>query len=115
MLTFQQIENGEISGHLDANSSEISGHREIRIIVENRKQKKSKTQILSSGAFTINITEILPMLKTIPHPEHTKFVASKRGKKFYPIDSPNAFLISVKNRIFFVTEQEARERGLRKH
>lgn len=100
VLTLEQIENGKISG--------IVSHGELRIILA---PEDKKISVLKNETFSLDIREILPMLKEVPHPEGTQFVASKRGKKFYPIDSPRAFLITSKNRTFFKDESEAEEKG----
>ena len=102
VLTFFQIENGELSGKITEG--------EARIQIEN-----SEISTIKPGEFSMNITEILPMLREIPHPENMKFVASKRGKKYYPIDSPRAFLVTVKNRVFFKTREEAEKKGFVKY
>lgn len=47
-------------------------------------------------------------------PEWAKFVASKRGKYFYALDSRSAKNLSVQNRVFFATEEEAMNAGYEK-
>ena len=39
------------------------------------------------------------------------FVASKTGKKFYPVDSAAGKKIKEENRVFFKTEKEAEKAG----
>ena len=102
VITFFQIENGEISGKITEG--------EARIQIED-----SEISIVKDEKFTLDIRKILPMLKEIPHPKDMKFVASKRGKKYYPIDSPRAFLVTLKNRVFFKTREEAEEKGFVKY
>lgn len=96
VLIFEKIENGILFGEIK--------NQESRIIIKN------ETNIIN-GKFNFSVEEILPNLKTLPAPQNTKFVASKRGKYFYPLDSPRAFLIAIKNRIFFKTKEEANKNG----
>jgi hypothetical protein len=44
-------------------------------------------------------------------PDWALFVASKNGKYFYPIDEKQAKRLSVPNRLYFKTEEEARGGG----
>jgi hypothetical protein len=105
VLRFSQIENGKIFGKIESG--------EVRIFVKNKESFILNNSEFSE--FSMDIREILPMLKEIPHPKNTKFVASKRGKKFYPLDSPRAFLVTPKNRIFFVSKEEAEKKGFIKY
>lgn len=98
VLSFQKIENGILSGKI------YSG--EARIIFP-----KEELHVIKNEEFQLSVLEILPMLKKIPSPENAKFVASKRGKKFYALDNPKAFLITAKNRIFFSSREDAIENG----
>jgi hypothetical protein len=108
VLHFETIENGILKGKVE--------HGQVRIIIP-----KSEIEIISPENnalphknFSISLAEILPMLKKIPAPENAQFVASKRGKKFYALDDPRAFLVSAKNRIFFFSKEEAEEKGFTK-
>lgn len=51
--------------------------------------------------------EKVPAIQTQKQP----FVASKRGSKYYPADCPAAANLSLKNRIGFSSEDEARAAG----
>lgn len=101
LLRFDSIENGRIIGSLEG--------EEARIIVG-----ENQIESIFPGEFSFSIEEILPLLKTIPAPEAAQFVASKNGKYIYPLDSPEAALISVQNRIFFQTIEEAYEKGFQR-
>jgi len=46
-----------------------------------------------------------------PAPDIRAFVASKSGKKFYPVDSASAKKIAEENRVFFKTAEEAEKAG----
>jgi hypothetical protein len=49
--------------------------------------------------------------KTITEPKEFPFVASSRGKYYYPVDCNLANSLKEENRIYFKTQQEAEERG----
>ncbi len=99
LIHLDTIENGVLKGRLEG--------EEARIIVQDAEEVYS----IFPGAFEFSVTEILPNLKTIPAPAGKKFVASKNGKYFYPLDDPQAALITVKNRVFFETADIARSAG----
>jgi hypothetical protein len=99
LLTFSSIENGQLKGKLEG--------EEARIVITGADEVVS----VFAGDFSFDITEILPNLKQIPAPDGMAFAASKNGKYFYPLDSPRAALISVKNRIFFASREQARKAG----
>lgn len=106
VISLFPIENGILLGKISGN--------EVRIDIVSQSGKKSLTQVFQTGPLALDIREIIPTLKEIPHPKNTKFTASKRGKKFYALDDPRAFLVSPKNRIFFATEEDAKEKGFRR-
>ncbi len=47
-------------------------------------------------------------------PTWAKFVASKKGKYFYDLSGKSAKNLSPENKVFFATEQEAKEAGYAK-
>jgi hypothetical protein len=49
--------------------------------------------------------------KTIIKPKEFPFVASSRGKYYYPVDCSLADGLKEENRIYFKTQQEAEEKG----
>lgn len=100
VLSFSQIENGILMGTSTA---------EIRIEISN-----DSVEVTQQGSFAIPITAILPMIQKIPSPQGKNWVASRSGKKYYPLDSPSAFLLTPKNRMFYATEQEAKNDGKEK-
>lgn len=44
-------------------------------------------------------------------PDGARFVASKKGKKVYPVESKSAEKLSAENRIYFSTKEEAKQAG----
>jgi hypothetical protein len=101
LIHFEKIENGTMYGK--------TGEKEIRFII-------GKESIFTShgGNFDFSVAEILPMLKTLPAPDGSEFVASKRGSRYWALDEPEAFLLSEKNRIFFKNAQEAEDYGYKR-
>lgn len=70
------------------------------------------------GNFTLDITHlgyIGPKRPVIEHkvPEWAQYVASKSGKYFYTLDEKQAKRLSVPNRIYFKSVEEALEAGYR--
>lgn len=113
VLTLNTIENGILSGTVEGG--------QVRIFLQPKsKTQKKNIKIIQPTSpqnpeyFTLSVAEILPMLKKIPSPAGMQFVASKRGKKFYALDDPRAFLISTKNRIFFSSAKNAEISGYKK-
>lgn len=99
LLHFRGIENGVLKGSLEGS--------EARVVVEGAPEVYS----LFPGEFEFSVVDILPMLKTIPAPAGSAFVASKNGKYYYPLDATKAAQIAVKNRIFFTDEAAAETAG----
>lgn len=98
LLKLDTIENGVATGTLEG--------LEMRLVIGDE-----EVVSIFPGAVEIPLVHILPNLETIPSPEGSAFVASKNGKYYYPLDAPEAAMLSVDNRIFFVTEEEAWEKG----
>ncbi len=68
------------------------------------------------GKFTLGISHlgyIGPKREIIKHevPDWAQFAASKNGKYFYAIDEKQAKRLSVPNRIYFKSQEEARGAG----
>jgi hypothetical protein len=103
LIIFEEIENGILKGRLKG--------KEARIIVGKNSKDSSIYPITTPGEFSFEVTPILPMLKMLPAPSGAQFVGSSRGSKYYPLDTPNAFLLSSKNRRFFSSRAEAEAAG----
>jgi len=100
-LHFSPVENGVM---------EVKNRgAQARIIIP-----ESEITVLHNQVSYINMESLLPMMKTLPAPGWAQFVASKRGKKYWPLDSPEAFLLSIRNRVFYSSEEEARLAGKEK-
>lgn len=100
-LRFSVVENGimEVSN---------SGPQ-ARIIIP-----EGEITVLKEEVARLNMESLLPMMKKLPAPEWAQFVASKRGKKYWPLDAPQAFTLSVRNRVFYASEEDARLAGKEK-
>lgn len=55
-----------------------------------------------------NVSQVSNNINTY---EKGNYLASSRGKKYYPVDCPAANNIKVENRIYFVTANEAENKG----
>lgn len=97
VITFERIDNGVLYGNISEG--------EVRFVLPNGDGTHT------TRAFEVPLVSILPMLKMLPAPSGMQFVASKAGKKYYPLDSPSAFLLSPKNRVFYRTAEEAEKDG----
>ncbi len=101
-INIHKIENGI----LPITTIESIFPSEIRIIIDG---KKDSLFILDkkSNSIKIDVTSILPKIETIPAPAWAKFVGSKRGSTFWPLDHPRAFILAPKNRVFFKSKEDA--------
>lgn len=96
-VVLKGIENGELVG-------EIRG--DVRLFLGDR-------QIIprGSGAFRVPAGILKTDVRTIALPEGMRFVASRKGKRYYPVHSKQAEELTPKNRVYFRTEEEARAAG----
>lgn len=67
-----------------------------------------------SGAFLVPAGSLLTNKIEITVPEGMRFVASRRGQKYYPVDSVPASNLSPQNRVYFRTAAEAERAGYRR-
>jgi hypothetical protein len=65
-----------------------------------------------SGAFVVTIaTARPPIVASSGAAAQQRYVASKRGKKYYRVGSKSGEQLSFKNRIYFATKEEAEAAG----
>ena len=70
------------------------------------------SQLLThSGTFALDASDILRNEVSIFVPEGMQYVASKRGKKYYPVLSRAGEKLSPKNRVYFRTSALAETAG----
>jgi hypothetical protein len=67
----------------------------------------------SSGAFLVPAGVLRTDIRTIDMPDGMQFVASKKVKRFYPVESSQGQGLAPANRIYFSSEKEARAAGFR--
>lgn len=60
-----------------------------------------------SGSFHAPAASLLKNVITVQVPSGMRYVASKRGKNYYPVDSSTGEGIVPENRIYFETAAEA--------
>ncbi len=91
------IENGHVFGTIRG---------EARFILGN-------TPVLpdASGSFRVPAGPLLTNMIRVSVPAGMRFVASTRGKKYYPVDSSGAESLSPENRVYFRTAEEAEGAG----
>jgi hypothetical protein len=72
-------------------------------------------QVLSdgSGAFRVPAGALKTDERTISVPSGMQFVASRRGKRLYPVHSAQAQQLVPENRVYFSSEEQARAAGYR--
>lgn len=89
------IRNGRLNGVITGDARLILG----------------KTPVIGSGTFSIVAGSLLTNVIEIDIPVGARFVASKRGKKYYPVTSASAQGLSPENRIYFDSEAKAQAAG----
>jgi hypothetical protein len=67
-----------------------------------------------SGAFLVPAGSLLTNKIEITVPSEMRFVASRRGQKYYPVESASASNLAPANRIYFRTAEEAEGAGYRR-
>lgn len=67
-----------------------------------------------SGSFVVPAGSLLTNTIEITVPEGMRFVASRRGKKYYPVDSASASNLAPANRVYFKTAEEAEGAGYKR-
>jgi hypothetical protein len=65
----------------------------------------------SSGAFRVPADVFLRNAVTVTVPRGMYFVASKKGKKYYPVTSSAGERIAPQNRVYFPTAEQAERAG----
>ena len=103
LIRFDRVESGLLMGEVEGKPARLITRGDVSVPDE-------------TGIFSLNLSE-LGLLATevfeVDIPEGAQFVASKNGKKLYPFDSKAGKKIALKNRVYFVTKEEARAAGYR--
>lgn len=103
LVTIHAIEDGVVYGAVNRS--------EIRIISE-----EQVATVESDMKFSLNIEHLGYLGKKAPVIEHhiaewAQFVASRNGKYFYALDEKQAKRLSVPNRVYFPSVEEATAAG----
>ncbi|PIR53826.1 hypothetical protein COU75_04020 [Candidatus Peregrinibacteria bacterium CG10_big_fil_rev_8_21_14_0_10_42_8] len=77
----------------------------------NARMTIGKTVFTESGIFAIDAADVFVNTVHVIIPDGMQFVASKRGKKYYPVFSTSANRMALKNRLYFRTAEEAESAG----
>lgn len=96
VITIDAIHDGVIEG---------SAKGQVRLIGEG----KSVTPD-NDGNFQIPLS-ILRRTVEVRVPPNAQFVASKKGKKYYKVDSPSGQRLKPETRVYFASEKEAEDAG----
>lgn len=97
VVTLEGIRDNKVVGEMSGDVRLIIGDR---VVVPN-----------GSGSFAVEEDDFLVNRITVDIPEGMRFAASKRGKKYYPIDSASAQSLAPQNRVYFRTAEEAEAAG----
>ncbi len=65
----------------------------------------------ASGSFRVPAGDFLKNVTTVHVPAGMHFVASKRGKKYYPVVSASAMRLAPENRVYFADHASAERAG----
>ena len=91
------VEDGQIIG---------SAHGQVRLFLDGRMVIPN-----ASGAFRVPAGNLFQNVTTVRIPPGMRFVASKRGKKYYPVQSRSAEKLAPANRVYFRDAPSAEAAG----
>ncbi len=91
------IRNGKLTGS-------VSG--DVRLVAGS-----SQVPVTGSGRFTVSDRSILTNVIDVRVPPGMRFVASAKGKKYYPVNSAGGNQIVPQNRVYFPDEASAKKAG----
>jgi hypothetical protein len=91
------IRNGTLVGSVSGDVRLVAGSNPV--------------EVTASGGFTITDRTVLTNIIEVHVPLGMKFVASKKGKKYYPVGSVGGNQIVPQNRVYFPTEASAQKAG----
>lgn len=97
VVQIQGIRDGQLSGVIQG---------EVRVFLDG-------AQILSGedGSFHAAAGPLLTNEVRVVVPPGSRFVASSRGSKYYPVDSSRGAQIVPENRVYFASAEEAEQAG----
>jgi hypothetical protein len=101
VVIFDRIENGKLMGHGSGTPVRLLTRTELEVPQ-------------TGGTFAISLNDLGLKNTAVTNasiPEWAQFVASKNGKKYYPVNSSRAKTLSEKTRIFFPDAKSATQQG----
>lgn len=101
LIQIDEIKDGKLVGIVNDPRIRIRSGKNIAFLDEEKKFEIDITHLGISGSAE----------EKGKVPEGAKFVASKKGKYFYVLDSASAKRLSPKNLLFFTTKEEAVKAG----
>jgi hypothetical protein len=93
VIRIEGVEDGAVIGSVQGQARLVAG------------------QAVSTATGSFRIPLPASLLSGAGAPAGARFVASKRGKKYYPVGSPGAERLSPANRVYFKTAEEAKKAG----
>lgn len=100
VVTINGIRNGKLEGVLTGNVRLFAGSH---LILPD-----------GNGSFAIGDGKLLTNRIEIRIPDGMNFVASKKGKKYYPVESASAGNLSPTNRVYFPSAEAAEKAGFKR-
>lgn len=97
MVTIDGIRNGELVGSIQGDVRLVAGENPV--------------SVQEDGTFAVRDNALLTNKITVTAPEGMHFVASKRGIKYYPVDSASGQGIVPENRVYFPDSAAAEKAG----
>lgn len=97
VVTISGVEDNHIAG---------SAHGDVRVFLGDKMVIPD-----GSGSFRVPAGDLFQNVTTVRIPSGMHFVASKRGKKYYPVDAPAAAKLAPANRVYFQDAASAERAG----
>lgn len=100
VVVLNGIEKSNLVGSIDG---------EVRLFVNKKMVPPNET-----GDFTVPAGALLYDFITVEVPGGMDFVASKKGTKYYPVNSAQGQQLAPENRVYFKTAEEAEKYGYKR-
>ncbi len=97
LIHIKEINEGQIVGKVGTGARLVIGET---VIVTH-----------TDGSFEVPAEKFLVNIVDVKIPHGVKFVASRKGKKYYEVTSKSAERLAPKNRIYFKNEEDAEKMG----
>ena len=100
IVHIEEINNGKIVGVVGTGARLVFGQQ---VIVP----RPDRSFSIDAHPFLLNIIDV-------PVPEGVRYVASSRGKNYYPVESSAGQNLAPANRVYFRTEEAAKAAGYKR-